>query len=89
MKIALLFVQPTVILLAKELFTKVPPALITKFATLAVVVTVTVCPEAIVTPSVQPGTTPPTQVVAVFQSPVAAETIFEEVVKTPELFTPI
>ena len=75
-------------LLAAELFTKVPPELITKFAAFAVVVTVTVCPEAIVTTSVQTGTTPPTHVAVAFQSPVAAETIFEEVVKVPELFTP-
>ena len=84
----MLLVQPTVILLATELFTNVPPVAITRFAALAVVVTVTVCPEAIETEFVQVGTTPPTQVAAVSQSPEPAETIAVLVSTMLELFIP-
>ena len=75
-------------MLVAELFTNVPPVAITRFAAFAVVVTVTVCPEAIETEFVQPGTTPPTQVAAVFQSPELAETIAVLVSTALELFIP-
>ena len=77
MKAALLFVQPTVIV--PPLLTKVAPMFTTTPAAFATEVTVTVCPVEITTLLLHDGTTPPTHVEAVFQSPVAADVIAVEV----------
>ena len=73
-KMALLFVQPTV--KSPEAFTKVPPALIvTPAALFPAELTVTVCPEAIVTTSPQTGTPLGDHVAESFQSPEATEVL--------------
>ncbi len=71
-KTALLFEQPTV--KSPEALTKVPPSLIvTPAALFPVELTVTICPEAIVTMSLQEGAPLGDQVAASFQSPEAFE----------------
>ena len=74
-KLLLKFVQPTV--KSPAALTKVPPELIiiprTPFV--GVAFTVTVVPEEMLIMSVQPGTTPPLQVLVLFQSPLAIDEI--------------
>ena len=85
MKALLLLVQPTVIV--PPLLVKVPPALITTLAASAVADTFTVAPLAIITLLLQAGTTPPTQVAAVFQLRSPPVTV-EVIVLTEAIFEP-